>query len=333
VHNGDFSVIRSAAAGGRPVHGDRATSTGKLGVERDPGRWILQLRYFLVAANSRSLRRAAQELYVSQPALSRRIASLEHDMGVRLFERDTRGVHLTGAGRVLAQDGQGLLDAATQTLQSVRTASDVKRQRIRLGIPLQSAIMAELVAHLSSRLPDVQLDVIEASSHHHVQKLMAEMVDVAVISLSAAEESLEWTPLRWFDFAMLVPPSHPVAGEAEVPLLTFAKDSIGVPDREFHPEAHDFLVECCRRAGFEPKIHSEHEDRESAATKSLRVVTRCVVEFVAMDFGFRPELGTKVVKLRSPVPRMPLRLAWRRGKRTELLQRVIESVEEIRDTA
>jgi DNA-binding transcriptional LysR family regulator len=327
---GITTVPKLAGAVPRPIPLPLASGGPRPRVERDPGRWILQLRYFLVAANAPSFRRAAQELYVSQPALSRRIAALEHGMGVQLFERNTRGVHLTGAGTVLAREGQELIDAATQTIQSVRAAAERKRARIKLGIPLQSSIMAQLVAHVSSQLADIELIAIEGSSHHQVQHLLAGTIDMAVVTISAAEESLEWIDLRSFDFAMLVAPTHPLASEAEVPLAAFAKDIIGFPDPQFHPEAHQFLVQCCRQAGFDPRIHAEHEDRESAATVSLRVVTRGTVEFAALDFDFRPELGTKIVRVCDPVPRMPLRLAWLRGKRTELVRRVIESVEEIR---
>ena len=308
-------------------------STQHVSGERDPGRWILQLRFFMATARASSFRQAAKSLYLSEPALSRRIGTLERELGVQLFKRERRGVRLTEAGRVLEKKGQVLLDVAGDTLRAVSRDAQSAGKVLRLGVPLQSAIIAKLVVELASRLADVHLDVHEASSHHQVQQMLADDLDLAIISLSSAEESLDWITVRWFEYAMLVPPHHPTATAEEVPLRAFATDAIGFPHRQFHPEAHDYLVGCCREAGFEPVVGTIPEDSVSAANLSLRVVTTGAVHFVALDFGFRPELGATVVRLCDPVPRMPLRLAWRRGRRTAILERAIESVQDIVQSA
>ena len=82
---------------------------------------LRKLRYFVAVADSLHFGRAADELHIAQPALSRQIRALEHDLGTPLFTRDSHGVALTDAGRQLLTDAGPLLASAHAVRRRVRT--------------------------------------------------------------------------------------------------------------------------------------------------------------------------------------------------------------------
>ena len=80
---------------------------------------LRQLRYFITVAETLNIRKAAREMYITQPALSRQIRHLEEDLGVELFLRRQGRVHLTEAGHLLLRDAKGLLKHAAEVRNSV----------------------------------------------------------------------------------------------------------------------------------------------------------------------------------------------------------------------
>ena len=83
-----------------------------------------QLRIFLAVAELTSFRRAAAAMYISRSTVSRAVASLEASLDVRLFERTSRSVRLTKAGRLLCREGEGFLQRADQLREAVQNAGD-----------------------------------------------------------------------------------------------------------------------------------------------------------------------------------------------------------------
>src|SRR5882724_6910743 len=99
---------------------------------------LRHLRYFVAIAEERSFTRAAERLWIAQPGLSSQIRRLESELGVKLFERHTRGVDVTAAGEVFLQRARAVL-AAADAAESV--GQDIQAGRvgsIRLGV---SAVM------------------------------------------------------------------------------------------------------------------------------------------------------------------------------------------------
>src|SRR5512140_2141844 len=101
----------------------------------------------MAVAEALSFRRAAEKLHLAQPALSTQIKSLEGELGVRLFERTTRSVELTQAGRVLVEEARAVLAAAAQAERRVKRAEEGLVGLLRLGIiaPTANAWLAEIL--------------------------------------------------------------------------------------------------------------------------------------------------------------------------------------------
>ena len=136
---------------------------------------LRHLRYFVAVAEELNFRRAAEWLRVAQPAVSAQIKSLEGKLGVRLFERTTRSVLLTQAGRVFLDEARSVLGAAAQAEQSAHKAHHGIVGTLRLGViaPAASPRLANVLRHFHQSFPGVQLALMELTSSEQLRRLRA----------------------------------------------------------------------------------------------------------------------------------------------------------------
>ena len=145
---------------------------------------LRQLRYFKAVVEHGSFSRAAESVYVSQPALSLQIRDLEDSLGSQLLERESRGVILTPLGRAAHMQALRVLDEAL-LLESMGKRFDEGPFRIAIGIvsTLAPYLLSGLLERLQAADTRVELDVLEASSAELMSSLLAGRLDAALLSL------------------------------------------------------------------------------------------------------------------------------------------------------
>jgi DNA-binding transcriptional LysR family regulator len=203
---------------------------------------LRKLRYFVAVADRLHFGRAADELHIAQPALSRQIRALEKDLGASLFTRDSHGVELTDAGRQLLEDAGPLLASAHAVRRRVSVAARGSRRLVvgfRAGIPVIPAAQA-----FESRHPDVVVDVQRMEWDDQAQMLLDGRVDVAYVRLPIDETGLRLIPLYTEPLMVVLPGGHRLAGKEEVteadlagePLVWHA-DASTQPTTRPHPDS------------------------------------------------------------------------------------------------
>src|SRR5262245_1478076 len=127
---------------------------------------LRQLRYYVGVSEAGSLLKASTRLHIAQPALGAQITALEDEVGARLFERSSRGVTLTEAGKTFLEHAKVVLADVERARQAVRDTSAVPRGDVVIGFPTTVALAATVpvVRACRERLPQVRLKVIEAYS-------------------------------------------------------------------------------------------------------------------------------------------------------------------------
>ena len=145
---------------------------------------LRQLRYFLAVVEHGSFSRAAESVFISQPALSLQIRDLEATLGAPLFERDSRGVFLTQLGRGAHQQTQRVLDEAL-VLETMGRRFGEGPFRVTLGVVSTVApyLLGGLLAHLQTAPARIEVDVTEATSTELMESLLAGRLDAAILSL------------------------------------------------------------------------------------------------------------------------------------------------------
>jgi len=147
---------------------------------------LRQLRYFVAVAKNESFKKAAIELRIAQPALSRQIGLLEHELKSPLFTRHTRGSIPTEEGRLLLQEAERILHLTEQAKQKLLFHRTVISGPVSVGLAptLAEWIAPDMMVRLREAHPDVNLRFFEGLSPRLRQLLVTGGVDVAVLSLN-----------------------------------------------------------------------------------------------------------------------------------------------------
>lgn len=172
------------------------------------------LRSFLAVAEEGSLTRAAERVFVSQPALTKQIRQLETQLGVRLFDRSRAGMALTGPGRELARRAPKVLAAWDDALRTTRAADRQASRVLRVGFLASAANEAtqEIVTAFARRRPGWRTELRQAAWTNPSAGLATGDVDAALLRLPfPGQEALRVEPLfgepRW----VALPAAHPLA--------------------------------------------------------------------------------------------------------------------------
>lgn len=143
---------------------------------------LRMLRYFQILADELHFGRAAAKLNISQPPLSVQIKELEAILGVELFERSSRKVALTHAGKVLKTEVDRLLSATEQSLNYVRQIGRSQKQHINIGV-IGSAMWGPLLTRMKAfreANPDVNWTLHEVGQQEQIEALRARTIDIAI---------------------------------------------------------------------------------------------------------------------------------------------------------
>lgn len=181
------------------------------------------VRYFTVVAEHGNFHRAAAELRTAQPSLSRQIQRLEKELGVRLFDRTSRGSRLTPGGEAFLPEARALLLAARQAAARARAAE--QPDSLKVGYT-GNLVVTAAVRDLRHRHPGAGVCTrhLESSGVHSA--LLEHRVDVVVGRLPFRADRLSVTVLYEHGRVLLVPRSHRLAGKESITLADFADEPL-----------------------------------------------------------------------------------------------------------
>ncbi|MFF1756988.1 LysR family transcriptional regulator [Streptomyces sp. NPDC058266] len=178
------------------------------------------LRYFIAVAEEGSLTRAAERLFVSQPALTKQIKQLETQLGVRLFTRSRAGMALTEPGQTLAERAPALLACLDRVLGETKSAASRAARVLRVGSVASAANEAtpQIIATFTRLRPGWRADMRQAAWSNPTAGLAGRDVDVALLRLpfpgqDALRVEVLFTEPRW----VALPTAHPFATRDQIP--------------------------------------------------------------------------------------------------------------------
>ncbi|MFT9848995.1 LysR family transcriptional regulator [Aneurinibacillus sp. REN35] len=189
---------------------------------------IRQLEFFVEVARRQSFTKAAEELLVAQPAISKSIKKLENEVGLLLFNRAERKVSLTAEGEVLLKHAETILDQLAHAKAEMEELSGLKKGEVRIGLPsmVGSYYFPGLIIDFKKKYPDLQIMVYEQGTVKIRQMLMDGEIDMGVILEDDEMEGIEVLSFLEEEMVVCVPASHPFASLHAVSYEELAKESL-----------------------------------------------------------------------------------------------------------
>jgi DNA-binding transcriptional LysR family regulator len=272
-----------------------------------------EFEVFLTVAQTLSFRRTAEQVHLSQPAVSGLIARLEASLGVRLFDRTTRNVQLTAAGEVLKEQVALLRHQSEQAVQAVRNVSELRTGTITLAaLPsLAATVVPRVFMRFAARFPQIRLQVFDTLSGPAFDMVRAGQVEFALTAANPAYNDLDYTPLASDGFVLLIPQKHALSQTtaalrwSEVAALTHISMPLPSSVRQYADAA---LLQ--HRVVFSPQYEVEH----LATVTAMVAAGLGVAALPELAAAVSPHEGVIQRPLTEPDLRRPIGLVTRRGR-------------------
>ncbi|WP_208614623.1 LysR family transcriptional regulator [Streptomyces regalis] len=241
---------------------------------------VRDLRYFVTVAEELHFTRAAERLYVSQPALSKQVRALERQLGVELFRRDPHGVTLTGAGTALLPHARQVLDAWTEGSAAVESARAAARSTLVVGMstsPGRGGLLPAIRSRFTSAHPEAVIRLRQVSWEDPTAGLADGEADVAFVWLPLPDaERYEWTVVAEEPRLVALPDTHPLAVRTEVDFADLADEPFLALPATAGP-LRDYWLALDERGGRPPRIGAEIASTEETYEALVAGLGVCLV--------------------------------------------------------
>lgn len=202
---------------------------------------ITQYRYILTIAKYRNLSRAAEALFVTQPALTRTLNRAEAEAGVKLFDRSVFPMELTYAGEAYVEMARQLVDLQDAMTCRMAELTGGLRGRLRVGMTSERGMryLPRLLPQFRAAFPQVETVILEGNNAFHEKALLDGAEDLAIMAGSGAVEGLRYQEIGREQILLVAPRTHPLASYADL-----SRNGPWSPDRldPARLEGQDFVV-------------------------------------------------------------------------------------------
>ena len=270
---------------------------------------LRQLEYAVAIADTRGFHRAAERCHVSQPTLSSQVQQLESVLGVRLFERDRRGVILTPAGADIVARARRVLVEVGDLLSAATLAGDPLAGTFRVGVipTLAPYLLPEVIPALHARYERLRLILREERTDGVMSELHEGKLDLGLVALEADLGARDAAVIVKDPFVVAMPPGHRLAEKKQVTLEDLERERVLLLD-----DGHCFrnqALALCARAG------AKEADLRATSLGTL-------VQMVSIGGGITllPKLAVAIENRRGqlairpfvdPAPSRTIALVWR----------------------
>ena len=290
---------------------------------------IRQLRYAVLTADTQSFSRAAAALRVKQSTLSRRVMQLEHRLGIKLFDRSTRGAEVTVNGKAFIEQARRILTDADNLVTTAHAVSYGEQGRLAIGYSssLMSGPLKFAFADYLTRYPDVQFDGIEAGSEKLISGLQSRSIDVVVAPTGMEEAGVRTRPL-WSERLMAVLTCNSRLLENErIYWQDLRREVFVVPSSGIGPILANLLSARLTDQGYRPNIIVQDTSHESVL--SMVSVGRFITIATDASQGvIWPELQFREIYDPSGPARLEYSLYWREDSENPALKRFFKLIGE-----
>ena len=284
---------------------------------------LRHVRYFLAIAETRSFTRAAERLHVTQPTLSHQIKQLEQQIGTVLFERGTKEIELTAAGKLFRPYCERVLKEIASSMLAISELEGLMRGSLRVGVfhSFSHSVLPPILSEFALRYPGVQVTAQLVPRVDLERQLINGELDFAISYLYDTNEQIVAEPLFDEELVFIVGSMHSHAGSKSMPMRDLATLPLVLLTAEFG--ARQFVDHYLADNGLTPHVVLDM----NAVEPILATIRHSRLASVLAPGAIADPTGLHLVKLTDPVPKRSVGLLWRRnGHRSAAALRMAEMI-------
>jgi DNA-binding transcriptional LysR family regulator len=292
---------------------------------------LRHVRYFLAVAEHLNFSKAAQQLHIAQPPLSRQIRQLEDELGVDLFVRTKHRVQLTKPGRVFLDEGRKLVMQAGHATEAARHAQKGESGIVRIGIASGlGGVVGKAVADHCRRFPTINIECKDIFSSVQNENLHKGEVDVGFLRPPVDQVNLDCELLFEEEFVVILPKTHRLAKRKSLRLKEVADEPLIVFDRSFSSGLYDKILGLYSRQGLTPHFAVTHVEAHEEAG-AIMVASGKAIFIGAGAIVTRSVSGIELasVPLNEAEAKIEVYMAWRRDEESTAVRAFLDSVRRV----
>lgn len=217
---------------------------------------LRQLRYFVAVARTLNFTKAAAEVHIAQPPLSRQIANLEAELGVRLFERSPRGLKLTTAGALLVERANEILKRVERTKREVAAFNEKRSRRFKIGFDLSLLYgrTPRIFRYLRESYAEYDFEYVEVASADQVRAVRNGEIDLALGLTLLVDDQVEQIIIRNEQLMLALEAGHPAFRGRDQPiqLSQVSNETLILYDEPVSGRPRDPIIRFIEHVGFTP---------------------------------------------------------------------------------
>jgi DNA-binding transcriptional LysR family regulator len=285
-----------------------------------------QLQYFLAVAEELHFRKAAERLFISQPGLSKQIKELEDQLGVQLFERNTRKVVLTPPGIYLKEEITHYLRKLDQIIGHTQLIDQGKQGNLNLGYvgSAMQKIIPDLLISFRKLHPKIIFNLKEMDNQKQIQGLLVQELDLAFVRLENIPRGLEYRAVLKEPFCLVLPKNHPLDQSNFKSLVQLKDEPFILFDQKYSPSYYQKVLQLFKDSGFSPIV--SHNTIHSNTIYKL-VAHHLGISIVPKSLQMKSAKGVKFIEMDHLPQRTVLSAVWNSNNRNPALINIIELIE------
>lgn len=293
---------------------------------------LRHLRYFTAVVQWKGYREASRQLHVAQPAISRTVADLEDELGLKLFSRAKRAAELTPEGEIFYAEAVQTLARVDSAVQTAKRAANGEIGKLTIGFlgSATSAFLPELVRTFKVQYPGVKLTLLELTPAQQEVAFDNEEIDLGFTRTLAAERSRTFLSRCLYKDPLMavLPLSKRVEAKRlpakRLPISDLANESFVLFHREGAPRLFDTIIAACNKAGFSPRVECKPTLMQTVLTlveaeQGVSIVPACVRNLCSH--------GVLFYRLQPDDVRVELVAAWKKETPSAALRAFLDLVD------
>ena len=273
---------------------------------------LRHLKYFIKVSEELNFRRAAEKLFIVQPALSRQIKQLEEELGVELFKRTKRSVKLTEAGKYFVKEINSLFYQLEQSKKTIKLIDSGLMGKIKISYvgSAMHSILPSIISKIQQDLPDLHTELSELTSTDQLNGIRVGNIDVGFFRNPFPNDDIETKIVFEETYSIVLPQNHPIDENNFKGLRDLANENFILLPRSAGEKYYDNLILLCNKSGFTPKI--THESVYGSTVIRL-VENNLGVSIVPSSLmkGFNAKV--KFIELKNISDRAQLIMGWNKN--------------------